>query len=68
MKTEWSARRPLTLGILALVVLVGGFGVGFDQWVFQSVVLVRVAVKQMLGTIDLNANIKQAVELCQGVG
>jgi HlyD family secretion protein len=26
MKTEWSARRPLTLGILALVVLVGGFG------------------------------------------
>lgn len=26
MKTEWSARRPLTLGILTLVVLVGGFG------------------------------------------
>lgn len=26
MKTEWSARRPLTLGALALVVLVGGFG------------------------------------------
>lgn len=26
MKTEWSARRPLTLGILALVILVGGFG------------------------------------------
>ncbi|HCP81201.1 MAG TPA: HlyD family type I secretion periplasmic adaptor subunit [Octadecabacter sp.] len=26
MKTEWSARRPLTVGLLALVVLVGGFG------------------------------------------
>lgn len=26
MRTEWSARRPMTLGILALFVLVGGFG------------------------------------------
>ncbi|AKS45758.1 type I secretion membrane fusion protein, HlyD family [Octadecabacter temperatus] len=26
MKTEWSARRPLIVGLLALVVLVGGFG------------------------------------------
>lgn len=26
MKTEWSARRPLMVGLLALVVLVGGFG------------------------------------------
>jgi len=26
MKTEWSARSPLTVGILALVILVGGFG------------------------------------------
>jgi HlyD family secretion protein len=26
MRTEWSARRPLTLGILTLVILVGGFG------------------------------------------
>ncbi len=26
MRTEWSARRPLTLGLLALVILVGGFG------------------------------------------
>lgn len=26
MRTEWSARRPMTLGFLALVVLVGGFG------------------------------------------
>jgi len=25
-KTEWSARRPLTVGLLALLVLVGGFG------------------------------------------
>lgn len=25
-KSEWSARRPLTLGLLALVILVGGFG------------------------------------------
>ncbi|SMX38174.1 HlyD family type I secretion periplasmic adaptor subunit [Octadecabacter ascidiaceicola] len=26
MRTEWSARRPLMVGLLALVVLVGGFG------------------------------------------
>lgn len=26
MKTQWSARRPMTLGLLALLVLVGGFG------------------------------------------
>lgn len=26
MKTEWSARRPLMVGLLALVILVGGFG------------------------------------------
>ena len=26
MRTEWSARRPLALGLLALVILVGGFG------------------------------------------
>ena len=25
-KTRWSARRPMTVGILALVILVGGFG------------------------------------------
>lgn len=25
-KTEWSARRPMTVGVLALLVLVGGFG------------------------------------------
>lgn len=25
-RTEWSSRRPLTLGLLALLVLVGGFG------------------------------------------
>ena len=25
-KTEWSARRPMTVGLLALLVLVGGFG------------------------------------------
>lgn len=26
MRTEWSVRRPLTLGLLALIILVGGFG------------------------------------------
>ena len=26
MKTEWSARRPLMVGLIALLVLVGGFG------------------------------------------
>ena len=26
MKTEWTARRPLLVGLIALVVLVGGFG------------------------------------------
>ena len=26
MRTDWSARRPLTLGLIALLILVGGFG------------------------------------------
>ncbi|WP_296418046.1 HlyD family type I secretion periplasmic adaptor subunit [Pseudooctadecabacter sp.] len=26
MKTDWSARRPLTLGLVGLLILVGGFG------------------------------------------
>lgn len=26
MKTEWSARRPMTIGLIALLILVGGFG------------------------------------------
>lgn len=26
MKTEWSARRPMTVGLVALLILVGGFG------------------------------------------
>lgn len=54
MKTEWSARRPLTLGILALVVLVGGFG----SWAVTAQITGAVIVSGLI-EVDQNRQVVQ---------
>jgi HlyD family type I secretion membrane fusion protein len=54
MKTEWSSRRPLTLGILALVILVGGFG----GWAGTAQITGAVIVSGLI-EVDQNRQIVQ---------
>lgn len=54
MKSEWSARRPLTLGILALVVLVGGFG----SWAVTAQITGAVIVSGLI-EVDQNRQVVQ---------
>jgi HlyD family type I secretion membrane fusion protein len=54
MKTEWSSRRPLTLGILALVILVGGFG----GWAGTTQITGAVIVSGLI-EVDQNRQIVQ---------
>ena len=54
MKTEWSSRRPMTLGILALVILVGGFG----GWAGTAQITGAVIVSGLI-EVDQNRQIVQ---------
>lgn len=58
MRTEWSARNPLTVGILALIVLVGGFG----GWAVFAQITGAVIVS---GQIEVDQN-RQVVQHQEG--
>ncbi|MGJ8609851.1 MAG: HlyD family type I secretion periplasmic adaptor subunit [Octadecabacter sp.] len=58
MRTEWSARNPLTVGVLALVVLVGGFG----GWAVFAQITGAVIVS---GLIEVDQN-RQVVQHADG--
>lgn len=54
MKREWSARRPLSLGLLALLILVGGFG----GWAATAQITGAVIVSGLI-EVDQNRQIIQ---------
>ncbi len=58
MRTEWSSRRPLSLGLFALVILVGGFG----GWAVTAQISGAVIVT---GLIEVDQN-RQAVQHLDG--
>jgi len=57
MRTEWSARRPLTLGLLALLVLVGGFG----AWAVTAQITGAVIVSGLI-EVDQNRQVVQHLD------
>ncbi len=54
MKTEWSARRPLGVGLIALLILVGGFG----GWAVTAQITGAVIVSGLI-EVDQNRQIVQ---------
>lgn len=57
MRTEWSSKRPLTLGLMALVILVGGFG----TWAVTAQITGAVIASGLI-EVDQNRQVVQHID------